>query len=364
MSSIHPSPSRRFPDGQKVRYRFPDGRAGATNFETLAGAERFVRIEADFGLVEALRMIDRSEGPQRVTSTGMTVTQCIDRYIEQKPSAATRKTYTGRAKKHVKPTLGSIRVNKLTVEQVQAWANSRTCSSTTTGHAWGLLFSSLEMAFRKGEIHINPARKAMSTFPEGVQLPRTLGGRKPPVFLDRKDEYPLVLGAVPEYHRTMVEFIAESGCRLGEALGLASADVNAKTGKVHFCKSFSKGVLGTTKTRASDRTIAVSRRVLDQLDLSHELVFPNHKGNHIHPDSFRSDVWVPAMKKTGLPAHRRPTIHDLRHSHASWLFDKGLPPHAIQERLGHSDVTTTLSIYGHPASNVEERILAALDDLD
>lgn len=363
MPSIHPNPSKRFPDAQKVRYRFPDGRAGGVTLPTIAEAEQFVRMIGDYGLGEALAMIDQPVEPKRAAS-GLTVNQSLDRYIEQKPNENTRKTYQGRAKKHIRPALGSIRINKLTSEQVQLWVNTKTCSSATTQLAWGLLFSSLEMAFRKGEIRINPARKAMKTFPEGIQLPRTLGGRKPPVFLDRRDEYPLVLKSVPERHQTVVEFIAETGCRIGEALALTPADVNLKTGQVHFCKTFSKGKLGATKTKGSDRKIRVSARVLDKLDLSGKYVFPNQKGNRIHADSFRSDVWVPAMESTGLPAHRRPTIHDLRHSHASWLFDNGLPPHAIQERLGHSDVMTTLSIYGHSAADVEDRILAVLDCLD
>ncbi|RAV17552.1 hypothetical protein DQP57_00575 [Mycobacterium colombiense] len=362
MASVHPHPSKRFPEGHKARYRFPDGSAGATTFPDKAQAELFVRMVGDYGAVEALRMIGQSMEPKRVAS-GPTVRECIERYIEQKPNKNTRKTYRGRAKTHINPTLGDVRINRLTPELIQSWVNERTCSSSTTHLAWALLFSSLEVAFRRGEIRTNPAQKATRTLSEGIRIPRTLAGRKPPVFLDRRDEYPLVLKSVPECHRTLVEFIAETGCRLGEALALTPADVNLKTGKVHFCKSFSKGQLGTTKTVRSDREVAVPQRVLDQLDLSGEYVFVNKRGNRIHADSFRSDVWVPAMAKSGLPKHRRPTIHDLRHSHASWLFDKGLPPHAIQERLGHSDVTTTLSIYGHSAADVEERILAALDDL-
>ena len=40
-------------------------------------------------------------------------------------------------------------------------------------------------------------------------------------------------------------------------------------------------------------------------------------------------------------------VHDLRHSHASWLINKKYPILMISERLGHEDVQTTLRIYGH-----------------
>jgi integrase len=45
------------------------------------------------------------------------------------------------------------------------------------------------------------------------------------------------------------------------------------------------------------------------------------------------------------------------------LLDAGRSLPAIQKRLGHADVMTTLDMYGHPATDSEDRILAALDDL-
>jgi integrase len=41
------------------------------------------------------------------------------------------------------------------------------------------------------------------------------------------------------------------------------------------------------------------------------------------------------------------TFHGLRHSCASMLVNDGFNPKDIQEWLGHSDVRTTMNIYGH-----------------
>lgn len=46
----------------------------------------------------------------------------------------------------------------------------------------------------------------------------------------------------------------------------------------------------------------------------------------------------------GLPSIR---FHDLRHTHASLLIATGVHPKAIQARLGHASITTTLNTYGH-----------------
>ena len=75
----------------------------------------------------------------------------------------------------------------------------------------------------------------------------------------------------------------------------------------------------------------------------------------INGDSFRCNVWIPAVEASGLPPHRQPHIHDLRHTHASWLLDAGLSLPAIQKRLGHADVMTTLAMYGHPATDTKTR---------
>jgi integrase len=40
-------------------------------------------------------------------------------------------------------------------------------------------------------------------------------------------------------------------------------------------------------------------------------------------------------------------FHDLRHTHVGLLIVVGVHPKAIQARLGHASITTTLNTYGH-----------------
>ena len=55
------------------------------------------------------------------------------------------------------------------------------------------------------------------------------------------------------------------------------------------------------------------------------------------------DVIVRA-KIEGLP---RVTLKGLRHTHATLLLELGEHPKVVQERLGHSTITTTMNIYSH-----------------
>ena len=41
-----------------------------------------------------------------------------------------------------------------------------------------------------------------------------------------------------------------------------------------------------------------------------------------------------------------PTIHDLRHAHATWLLTDGVPVHTVADRLGH-DPAVLLREYAH-----------------
>ncbi|HWB36323.1 MAG TPA: tyrosine-type recombinase/integrase, partial [Rugosimonospora sp.] len=45
--------------------------------------------------------------------------------------------------------------------------------------------------------------------------------------------------------------------------------------------------------------------------------------------------------------HKTPRLHDLRHTHASWLIALHEDLFTVSRRLGHEDVSTTANIYGH-----------------
>lgn len=370
MASVHPSPSKSFPDAHKVRYRFDDGKAGATNFPDRAQAEQFARMIDDYGLTGALARIHQPIGPKRM-ATGATVDEALERYIAQRPNPDTRDKYRRTARLHISPTLGAVRISRLSTEDVQLWLNDLSGTGHYIESIHMVLKVALAAAVARGEIKTNPARKASRVAQDGVRLPRKRSKHEP-VFLSR-DEYALLLKAIPRRYQTFVEFLFATGCRLGEACALDPACVSLDTGKVRFDKSYSRRsagdggsrpfTVGTTKTATSEREIGVPQALLERLDLSGEFVFMNRDLGAINGDSFRCNVWIPAVEASGLPPHRKPHIHDARHTHASWLLEAGLSLPAIQRRLGHADVMTTLRMYGHPATDSEDKILAALEGL-
>ena len=83
--------------------------------------------------------------------------------------------------------------------------------------------------------------------------------------------------------------------------------------------------------------------------------------------TFHGDVWTPAVRTFAGDTRRtvqgargrpriawdddgpgkRPRIHDLRHTFASWAIAAGHSLTAIQRTMGHETITTTSDTYGH-----------------
>ena len=61
------------------------------------------------------------------------------------------------------------------------------------------------------------------------------------------------------------------------------------------------------------------------------------------------------------PGAKRIRVHDLRHSHASLLIEKGFTPLLIAERLGHEKIETTLETYSHLFPNKQNEVASKSD---
>ena len=55
--------------------------------------------------------------------------------------------------------------------------------------------------------------------------------------------------------------------------------------------------------------------------------------------------------------------HIFRHTHVALLIEQNIPIKVISERLGHSDINTTLSIYTHVTENMKIDLRNKLNNL-
>jgi integrase len=80
-------------------------------------------------------------------------------------------------------------------------------------------------------------------------------------------------------------------------------------------------------------------------------------GTSISRNTFRTRVWLPAVKASGIDFGVR--VHDLRHPHASWLLAGGADLKGVMDRMGHAQIQTTQK-YLHTLPDTDQKNLDAL----
>lgn len=167
----------------------------------------------------------------------------------------------------------------------------------------------------------------------------------------------------------LVRTALNTGMRWSELAGLKAKflDLDAGTIRVEETLTEAAGRLVTAppKTRASRRTIALPASLVRLLRahvtaIADAYVFTTATGAPLRRTNWRRRVWEPAAAQLDDP---KPTFHDLRHTHASWLIRAGQPITVVQQRLGHARPSITLDVYSHLLPGMDEGAAAAIDAL-
>jgi integrase len=87
-----------------------------------------------------------------------------------------------------------------------------------------------------------------------------------------------------------------------------------------------------------------------------DLVIHNRHGQPFKPTTFSA-----AVKLAGKRAGFLLGPHTLRHYHATLLLGSGINARALQERLGHANVNTTLMVYSHVLKSMEDEAARAAE---
>lgn len=264
---------------------------------------------------------------------------------------------------HLIPAFGPIKVDEvdaLLVRQFTSDLSGRRAAKTVRNiHA--VLFNVLQLAVDTGRRDANPC--------VGTRLPKNRRA-KPRAFLT-EPEIERLIAATSEPWRPLVTLLATTGLRWGEAVGLRVKYVDLLDRSLWVRETINEtgGVIEdeTPKSDASVRRVSLPARAVDALlplvagKAGDEFVFTTATGLPVRHRNFYYRQWGKAVTTAGL-AERKPTPHDLRHSHAAILIARGVPLSAIKERLGHDSIDTTDRLYGFLLPQVDRGVLAALDD--
>ncbi len=156
---------------------------------------------------------------------------------------------------------------------------------------------------------------------------------------------PMGPSAIGVRDRAMLELLYATGLRVSELISLRVVDVNLAA---TFLQCFGKGSkerivpFGRLAAQAVTDYVRNARPTLVK-DATQSALFVNHLGERLTRQGF----WK-IIKKYALQAniHTVITPHTLRHSFATHLLENGADLRAVQEMLGHADISTT-QIYTH-----------------
>lgn len=159
-------------------------------------------------------------------------------------------------------------------------------------------------------------------------------------------EAPAVLDEYGLRDKAMLELMYATGMRVSELISLDISDVHASMG---FVRCVGKGnkeriiPIGQTALQAIGRYLDSGRGKLASSKHHTDSLFLNHHGNRLTRQGF----WKILKKLAGKARiDKEITPHTLRHSFATHLIMNGADLRAVQEMLGHSDISTT-QIYTH-----------------
>lgn len=145
----------------------------------------------------------------------------------------------------------------------------------------------------------------------------------------------------------LLEILYGTGMRVSELVGLDVDDVHLSMG---FVRVFGKGgkerivPLGGQAIQACKRYVNEARpHFMEKQPRTNDALFVNMRGNRLT----RQGCWK-LLKGHALKANltKELTPHILRHSFATHLIENGADLRAVQEMLGHADISTT-QIYTH-----------------
>lgn len=362
-----------------------DRRQTSETFDTMKEAVEFKGWVEEFGAAEAVAILT---GQQGAGERNMSLGEWCLVYIDQLTGVqeGTRQKYRGYVETNLEG-LVQRPVNSISAPMIAAWVNGMEAeglSGKTIALRHGFLSGAMKGAVRAKQATANPC--------DGTRLPRTEEDEM--VFLNQAEFATLLAYVRPDY-QDMVACMPGTVMRWGELTASQPRDLDLQQGTLSIVRAWkwsegSTPKLGPPKTKRSRRTIGLPEQIVEIYErrihglAPDDFIFTRPDGRPWTSPAFHSAVWQPAvrnargelyrrhapkgdqparLRKDGQPWGKRPSlqrvapegqqltkkprIHDMRHTGASWMIAAGVPLPVIQRHLGHESIQTTVDRYGH-----------------
>jgi integrase len=289
---------------------------------------------------------------------------------------ATIRRYQLALDNHLLPTLGRLPVGRVDRAQIRAlfkgWQRDGQAPSSIRNN-----LDPLRVIFREA---IEDGDKGITDDPmAGMKLPAGTGRRER--VADRAEAQALI-DALNENERALWACAFYGGLRRGELRALRWSDVDFEAGEIHVERGWDD-MQGeqAPKTDAGARTVPLAG-VLRRILVAHKLASQRHDDDLVFGRTAREPfvastvrtharaAWQAENERRKKQAQEQGTepvllapitLHEARHSAASYLIHAGLNDLEMMKMIGHTDPRTTKMIYGKLFSDSTDTVKAKLD---
>jgi integrase len=336
-----------------VRY---DKRRKTWNYLWYDGATRRskrIGTKQDFPTkAAAWKEVERLDVGQKKEPIGDTVRSVIERYeTERMPSRhSTARVYRSFLNNHILPKWGDTLIYDVQPRPVELWLRDVPLSPKSKTHVRSLMHGLVEFAMWAGLLDIS--RNPISLVQNNGATRRVRKARSLTV-----SQFQALLKELHEPFATMALLCVCLGLRISEALALRWADVDWLGSRLSIRRGIVEQIVDDVKTEGSARTFNLVGEMLERLKSWKRLsefsgaddwIFASPLKHGKLPYSY-TGVWRELVRATDAAKIGHLGTHSFRHTYRSWLDAVGTPIAVQQKMMRHSDIRTTMNIYGDVA---------------
>jgi len=352
----------------KVRYgmSYTDSRGKSKRVSiTMPKDTSTYRREAEAKLNERIRRATLGDRPDELK-----LGELAELYYDQLRPFVKEVTYC-RNKTAVKTLVqmigADINVSKLTAKIVSTALYDSGRDNSTLNELQRRFKAFMRWAYRNDYVEDVTWLKKLTPFPD-----LTTKEKNSEKYLERDELQVLLPQLYVRINRYVIYFLALSGLRIGEALALTRSDVNLKTRTIRVNKTYNeqlKTVSDGAKTYSGNRKVYMQDELYNlcaeifeyyrRLGIESDLFFCDLQGNRLSYARLNKYFAENTQRVIG----RRLTLHSLRHTNASLLFEQNVSLAAVAARLGHSSSKITEKIYTHVTLRKQEQYNQEVKDI-
>ena len=311
----------------------------------------------------AAKMQQLSSPATKPEPTVPTVQELVTAYLQEKAPTRkdTRRSYLVWLRCHILPQWGENQITDLQPRPVERWLQSRALSPKSKTHVRGVLSRVWDYAMWRGDVPSQ--RNPMSLVDikgasKRTKKPRSLTIEQAQKFLGNLSQ--------PFYEIALLCLLL--GLRISECLALRWVDVDWLSLRLTIDRSIVNQNVEDVKTTESRRNMPLDPSLMSVLKTWKQRTEFSTPGDWMFaspsqlgrlPWSY-DQVWRVYQKAASTAGIGRLGTHSLRHTYRSLLDSVGTPLAVQQKLMRHTDIRTTMNIYGDVITNQESEALAKI----